>query len=79
MTSSPMATPPPRRSPATLGCQRVPVEETLSANESSLTYDASSDQYTYAWKTNKAWAGNCRQLVVKLKDGTEHLANFEFK
>jgi len=71
--------PTPQKIACDTGVSADPVEETLSANESSLTYDASSDQYTYAWKTNKAWAGNCRQLVVKLKDGTEHLANFEFK
>jgi hypothetical protein len=40
--------------------------------------DASTDQYTYVWKTEKAWANTCRQLVVKLKDGTFHRANFKF-
>ena len=39
---------------------------------------SSLDQYTYVWKTNKAWAGTCRQLVVKLDDGTYHRANFNF-
>ncbi|MGH8468315.1 MAG: PxKF domain-containing protein [Gammaproteobacteria bacterium] len=32
-----------------------------------------------AWKTSKAWAGTCRQLVVRLNDGTEHKASFKFK
>jgi len=32
----------------------------------------------YVWKTNKAWAGTCRQLDVQLSDGTDHLADFEF-
>jgi len=54
------------------------VEETVTAGSSSLSYDASSDQYVYVWKTDKSWAGACRQLVVKLNDGTEHLANFKF-
>ena len=54
------------------------VEETVSAGGSSLQYDAALDQYTYVWKTNKAWAGTCRQLVVKLDDGTYHRANFQF-
>ena len=55
------------------------VEETLTAGSSSLTYDASSDTYSYVWKTEKSWAGTCRQLVVKLTDGTYHRANFQFK
>jgi uncharacterized repeat protein (TIGR01451 family) len=55
------------------------VEETITAGSSSLSYDASSDQYIYVWKTNSAWAGTCRQLVVKLNDGTYHRANFKFR
>jgi hypothetical protein len=54
------------------------VEETVSAGGSSLQYDAALEQYTYVWKTNKAWAGTCRQLVVKLDDGSYHRANFRF-
>ena len=41
-------------------------------------YDPATDTYTYVWKTHKAWAGTCRQLVVKLEDGTFHQANFQF-
>jgi pimeloyl-ACP methyl ester carboxylesterase len=32
--------------------------------------------YTYAWKTKKAWAGTCRELVVTLDDGSTHTAQF---
>jgi hypothetical protein len=35
-------------------------------------------QYQYNWKTNKAWAGTCRQLVVSLIDNTTHTATFQF-
>lgn len=52
--------------------------ETVSAGNSSLTYDASSARYTYVWKTEKSWAGTCRKLTVKLIDGTEHSAFFKF-
>jgi hypothetical protein len=31
------------------------------------------------WKTDKGWAGTCRQLIIRLSDGTTHLANFKFK
>ncbi|HET7181588.1 MAG TPA: PxKF domain-containing protein [Candidatus Limnocylindrales bacterium] len=36
-------------------------------------------RYTYQWKTDKAWAGTCRQFIVQLIDGTYHRANFSFK
>jgi hypothetical protein len=57
------------------------VEETLSAGSSGLSYEATIDVYTYVWKTEKAWANAtnpCRQLAVKLKDGSEHKATFKF-
>jgi len=55
------------------------IEETVTAGSSSLSYDPVADQYVYVWKTNKAWAGTCRQLVVRLNDGTDHMANFRFR
>jgi hypothetical protein len=55
------------------------VEATLTAGASSLSYDPTTDQYTYVWKTDKTWANACRQLVVMLSDGTAHQANFQFK
>jgi probable HAF family extracellular repeat protein len=55
------------------------VEQTVAAGSSSLSYDPSSGQYTYVWKTDKTWALTCRQLVINLVDGTEQTANFEFK
>jgi hypothetical protein len=54
------------------------IESTVTAGSSSLSYDATSDQYNYVWKSDKAWAGKCRQLTVKLIDGTSHYANFYF-
>jgi hypothetical protein len=55
------------------------IEETTVANGSGLKYEAASDQYNYVWKTNKAWAGTCRELNLKLTDGTSHTARFAFK
>jgi hypothetical protein len=55
------------------------IEETVTAGGSSLSYDATTGHYIYVWKTNKAWAGTCRILVVRLNDGTEHTAVFRFK
>jgi Tol biopolymer transport system component len=56
-----------------------PVEETVTAGSSSLSYDPTTDQYIYVWKTNKAWANTCRQLIVKLNDHTSHMAYFNLK
>jgi hypothetical protein len=55
------------------------VEQTVTAGASGLTYDPASGQYTYTWKTDKKWAGSCRQLVIRLVDGSEHIALFQFK
>lgn len=67
----------------TIGCNSndpvVDLTEIDTPGASGLTYDAGSGQYHYNWKTLKAWEGTCRQLVVKLNDGTEHRANFKFK
>jgi hypothetical protein len=54
-------------------------EATITAGASELSYDPVSDQYTYVWKTDKQWAGGCRQLVLQLADGTVHRANFRFR
>jgi hypothetical protein len=54
------------------------VTETVTAGSSSLSYDATTDQYVYVWKTDKTWTTGCRQLIVRLNDGTEHRANFKF-
>jgi hypothetical protein len=56
-----------------------PVEETVTAGQSSLAYDPLAQQYIYVWKTEKAWAGTCRQLQVKLADDTLHTAAFQFR
>jgi hypothetical protein len=54
------------------------IEETVTAGGSSLTYDASADQYIYVWKTDKTWAGKCREFNLGLADGTTRTARFNF-
>jgi hypothetical protein len=56
-----------------------PIEQTVTANASGLTYDATTDTYSYVWKSDKSWAGTCRQLVVTTKDGAVHRANFQLR
>ena len=55
------------------------IETTVTAGKSTLTYSTTADQYTYVWKTEKAWAGKCGTLQVMLNDGTTpYTANFKF-
>lgn len=49
-----------------------------TASNSGLSYDPASGLYTYVWKTDRSWAGSCRQLVVRYTDGTTYRANFNF-
>jgi hypothetical protein len=55
-----------------------PIETTVTAGGSSLSYDATSGQYTYVWKTDKSWGKSCRQFVIKFKDGSYQRADFNF-
>jgi hypothetical protein len=52
--------------------------ETVTAGQSSLSYDAAGDQYVYVWKTDKAWAGSCKRLQLKLVDNQTYTADFKF-
>lgn len=56
------------------------ITETLTAGNSSLTNDSTTQTSTYVWKTDKAWANTCRELVVVLGDlnDTAKTATFAF-
>jgi hypothetical protein len=58
------------------GAPTDPVEQTVTAGGSSLSYDSTG--YTYVWKTDKAWAGTCRELTLRFRDGTVAKARFSF-
>jgi len=55
------------------------INQTVNAGGSSLSYNATTDQYSYVWKTENAWRGTCRMFVLKLADGTKHYAKFRFR
>jgi hypothetical protein len=55
------------------------VEQTTMAGSSSLSYDPATGLYTYVWKTEKSWAGTCRQFSMQLIDGQTYVLNFMFK
>jgi hypothetical protein len=44
-----------------------------------FTYVRGRDQYVMLWKTDKKWAGSCREFVLMLDDGSVHTAQFQFK
>ena len=50
-----------------------------TADNSGLTYDSSSNTYTYVWKTDKQMMGTCQLFTLLLNDGSDHLAYFQFK
>jgi hypothetical protein len=52
-----------------------PVTEEDAAPSSVLRAEGRK-QFNYVWKTNKAWDGTCRKLVLTLADGSTHEALF---
>ncbi|MEO5851604.1 MAG: PxKF domain-containing protein, partial [Nocardioides sp.] len=70
----------PTSSPS--GCSQAAVvdeiESTTTANQ-GLTYSATTDTYSYVWKTSTAWRGTCRVLSLAFADGTIRKATFTFK
>jgi concanavalin A-like lectin/glucanase superfamily protein len=52
--------------------------ETTTTNPAGLSYDSATTQYTYVWKTEKAWAGRCGTFQLGLKDGSGPHALFHF-
>jgi hypothetical protein len=54
------------------------IEQTVTAGNSSLQYDAGSNSYTYVWKTDKSWSGTCRDLVLQFPNGSVRTAHFKF-
>lgn len=55
------------------------VEQIATPGSSGLTYDSATDRYQLTWKTDKSWAGTCRQLVVTTADGGVRRVNFQLK
>ncbi|MFC6285847.1 Ig-like domain-containing protein [Nocardioides sp. GCM10027113] len=55
------------------------LESTATPGSSGLTWDAGTSRYHYVWKTQKSWAGQCRTLVLRFRDGSERTAEFRFR
>ena len=52
--------------------------ETTTTSPGGLSYNPAANEYTYVWKTQKAWAGRCGAFQLGLRDGTDHNALFRF-
>ncbi|MEA2332319.1 MAG: hypothetical protein QOH58_2457 [Thermoleophilaceae bacterium] len=48
------------------------------ARRSALVYSSRWQRYGFYWKTDRRWAGSCRQLLLKLSDGSVKRADFRF-
>jgi hypothetical protein len=53
--------------------------ETITDGKSGLSYNSSSNVYTYVWKTTKSMAGTCQEFTLLLNDGSDHIAYFHFR
>ena len=40
--------------------------------EAGVRYERRAGRYSFLWKTERRWAGSCRQFVLKLDDGSLH-------
>ena len=43
-----------------------------------LVFRRRKERYVFLWRTERDWAGTCRQFMLKLGDGTVKRADFEF-
>jgi MBG domain-containing protein/thrombospondin type 3 repeat protein len=62
-----------------ISCLAVQSENAVIEDEdsrSSVLRAEGRKQFRYIWKTNKAWDGTCRKLVITLSDGSTHEALF---
>jgi methionine-rich copper-binding protein CopC len=57
----------------------LPTDATQAIPSPNLKYNPGTDEYSFQWKTDKAWSGTCRVLVVGLMDGTNLVVGFQFQ
>lgn len=59
------------------GSAQDPITESTSG-ASGLQY-LGNGNWQFNWNTSKTYRGTCRMLILNLKDGTQHKAEFKFK
>ena len=52
--------------------------EATTSGSSGLQLDPVTGLYTYVWKTDKAWANQCRTFEITFDDGAYRRALFNF-
>ncbi len=67
-----------RSIPCSGGEPSATLEETETAGQSGLRYDAAADQYVYTWKTDAAWKGTCRRFELGLNDESDRALIVQF-
>ena len=61
----------------TLGhVDKVALGQPTLAADCHLAYNAQLNLYVYTWATSPTWRGSCRELNLKLSDGSNHRALF---
>ena len=50
-----------------------------TTGSSGFVFQPAESAYQANWKTEREWAGTCRQLSVSLDDGTQYVAFFSFE
>lgn len=69
----------PRSAPISCGSSpELTTGDATTAQRALIYTQARGGRYTYFWRTDPAWSATCRQVVVKLVDGTYHRANVRF-
>ena len=56
-----------------------PLETAEPPGKNGLSYDPASALYSINWKTDRAWSGTCRALILRFVEGSEQRAYFHFK
>jgi hypothetical protein len=54
-----------------------PIVPALSPGSREL--EGEGTQFSFNWKTEGAWAGTCRQLIIRLQDVSDPVAYFRFR
>lgn len=62
----------------TVSCSSGTPTGPLSSTSGNLSYSSRDNRYTYTWRSSRSWLDTCRQVIVKLNDGTSHIAIVRF-
>jgi hypothetical protein len=55
------------------------IEPTHPTGKKGLAYNRFTDRYVYVWNTDRDMKHTCRQFILGLDDGSQHIAYFKFK